>query len=89
MKNFIVVKTKEYMFNNKTETFNMSGSESDCFDVITKDIDTEKIEWSNITDKTRNYEVNTSNNIVELRVHQNQSIRSNVVCTVKYEIRSI
>lgn len=89
MKNFVVVKTKEYMFNNKTETFNVSGSESDCFDVITKDIDKEKIGWSNITDKKRKYEVNKTSDTVELIVHKNNNVNSNIVCTVKYNIKSV
>ena len=87
--NFIITKTKDYRFNHKVETFNVSGTESNCFGWITKDIEKEKVEWSYITDKVRNYEVNSSGTEVELRVHQNKRINSNVVCTVKYEIKSI
>ena len=84
---FVVVKTKDYRFNHKVETFKVSGTESDCFDLITKDIEKEKVEWSNITDKDRNCEVSSSGTEVELRIHQNKRISSNVVCTVKYEIK--
>lgn len=86
---FVIIKTKDYRFNHKVETFNVSGSESDCFDLITKDIEKEKLEWSYITDKTRNYEVTSSDSEVELRIYQNRRISSNIVCTVKYEIKSI
>jgi hypothetical protein len=86
---FIITKTKDYRFNHKVETFKVSGNESDCFDLITQDIGKEKVEWSNITDETRNYEVKSSGTEVELKVHQDGRISSNVVCTIKYEIGSI
>ena len=86
---FVIEKTKDYRFNHKVETFSVSGTESDCFDLITKDIDKEKLEWSYITDKVRNYEITSSGTEVELRIHQNRRISSNVVCTVKYEIKSV
>lgn len=86
MKNFVVIKTKKYIFNNKTETFNVLGSESDCFNKITTDIEKEKVEWSNITDKKRKYEVNKTSDTVELIVHKNNSVNSNIVSTIVYKI---
>jgi hypothetical protein len=87
--NFIIVKNEEYRFNSKVDTFSVSGSESDCFDKIKEDIELEKVKWSNITDKNRRYEIQRTDDKVELKVYQNSSVHSNIVCTVNYKIKMI
>jgi hypothetical protein len=86
---FIIVKKEEYRFNSKVDTFSVTGSRSDCFDKIKEDIELEKIKWSNITDQTRRYDVQVTGDEVELKVYQDSSVHSNIVCTIKYQIKTI
>jgi hypothetical protein len=90
MKNFVIVKKEETTFNSKVELIpTIYISKQDCFDQVDKEIEQDKIKWLNITDKLRKFEVNKTGDTVELIVHKNSKVDSNIVSTITYKVVEI
>lgn len=87
MKNFVIVKKEETTFNSKVELISTTCiSKTDCFQKIEDEIEQDKIKWLNITDKLRKFEVTKTVDGVELIVHKNSRVDSNIVSTITYKV---
>jgi hypothetical protein len=87
MKTFIIVKKEETTFSSKVELISTTlVSKTDCFQKIEDEIEQDKIKWLNITDKLRKFEVNKTEDTVQLIVHKNSRVNSNIVSTITYKV---
>lgn len=86
MNTYIIEKREDFVFGPKVETLPSTfNSVSDCFDRIDKEIDYDKMRYSNCTDQTRHYGINKTSDNVVLKVHESD-VRSDVVSTITYTI---
>lgn len=87
MKTFVILKKEETTLNSKVELISSTlVSKTDCFQKIEDEVEQDEIKWSNITDKPRMFVVSKTEDTVQLTVHQNSRVNSNIVSTITYKV---
>lgn len=87
MKTFIILKKEETIFKSNVELISTTlVSKTECFQKIDDEVKQDKVKWLNITDKPRKFEVSKTEDTLQLIVHKNSRVDSNIVSTITYKV---